>query len=337
MERTYFILSKLTTNAQPLQQAALGIQTRIAKMQCEELVLIMDHFLTDLPPSTLQNYILTMPSQQACFSTGAAHVDRLVPNAMQNVKIPIHKAILVAPGSSYNHHTYPGGLIIHTVLNLRAVDRFKKLYRLSGPEYETLIAAHIVHDLLKAHLLVWRRDGLPVAEPRLSGTGAHHVLCLAYLLLLGAPPRLLKAVASIHAHPRNEPGRVMEFLSAGAQLIGIPPTEFSPLMTERPREMRLEMLAYLGERYWWEYSIVAERAARAFMFESVKKGRLSSDWPPPNLPEHRWAQNFMLAMLTEINIFQYLRRGQNRALQRLKDAENHLRRLGLWPVDLILS
>lgn len=336
---SHFMVSKLlrlVKNAPPIQQAVLEIQRYIAQLRCEKLSSIVEDLLTDTSlPNILENLKLTIPLRYSKFDNAAANERHLLLAPRQDIEKPLRKAILIAPGSCRNHHIYPGGLIIHTVLNLWAIDRLKKIYRLSRLEYETLITAHIVHDLFKGDLLIWRRDGLPLAEPRISGTGAHHVLCLAYLFLLKAPRQLLRTVASIHTHPYNEPNKAAEFLVAGARLVGLSQAEATAMMAELLHRSRLDMIAYLGERFWWEYSIFAEHVAREFMFKAVKTGRLGADWPPPNVPEHRWAQNFILTILTEYNFFRYLKKSKNKTLQRLRDAEKTLRELGLWPVSIV--
>lgn len=322
------MLSKLlclTTHAPPVQYAIYEIQNHIAQIKSKSLLPIVEQILTNIIPyNILQNNNFANLFQIKYIETVGL---KNLPNSF------IHNAILIAPGSCHAHHTYPGGLIVHTALNLRAIKRLQKAFRISKKEYDTLVAAHVIHDLLKAGLLPWRRGGTPVVEPRLFGTGAHHILILACLLLLEAPDALLKAVASIHAHPYNEPDKVKRFLIAGACLAGLSGTAIKSLVRKIAPTTRLDMLAYLGEKLWWEYSVAAERVARNFMHRAAENGELGEDWPPVDRPSHRWAQNYVLTMLTEINFIQYFKRSEKKAIQRIHQVKKDLYALKLWPID----
>ncbi len=111
-----------------------------------------------------------------------------------------------APGGPCEdgHHGYPGGLPVHTWVNLQharaLADIYRKTYDLT-PDDDTLVAAAIWHDSLKAATLPWRENGSCGPELKIAGTPAHHVLGLASGYLRHLPTDLLYVIASAHLPP----------------------------------------------------------------------------------------------------------------------------------------
>lgn len=124
------------------------------------------------------------------------------------------------------HHSYPGGLVDHTLFNVRSglglAAAYRKTYGIAVDE-DAVRAAAILHDAAKTATLRWNEDGtLPAAEPQVAGTGLHHVLGVAEALLRGWPPRLVVSVAAAHSPPKPgaERDQLLGYLRAAAIVAG---------------------------------------------------------------------------------------------------------------------
>src|SRR5437870_5322070 len=80
-----------------------------------------------------------------------------------------------------------------------------------------LVAAAIWHDAIKAATLPWRDDATCGPEPRIAGTGAHHVLGIAAAMVRRLPEGLVLTIASAHV-PVFEDGakQVCDWLRAAS-------------------------------------------------------------------------------------------------------------------------
>jgi hypothetical protein len=136
---------------------------------------------------------------------------------------------IAAPGGAWRgHHSYPGGLVDHTLFNARSglglARAYRKTYRIAVDD-DAVLAAAVMHDAAKTATLPWNDDGtLPAAEPQVAGTGLHHILGLAEALLRGWPPRLVVCVASAHSPPKPGPDldKLLGYLRAAAIIAGKP-------------------------------------------------------------------------------------------------------------------
>lgn len=136
-------------------------------------------------------------------------------------------AFAAAPaGPPKGHHAYPGGLMDHSLMNLRAGLGWTRAYRATYGVYlddDLVRAAAILHDMAKTWTLPWGEDAaLPAQEARIAGDSAHHVLGVAAALAAGWPVNAVVTLAAAHAPPR--PGKELEdltgFLRAGAIIAG---------------------------------------------------------------------------------------------------------------------
>lgn len=136
---------------------------------------------------------------------------------------------LAAPaGIRLGHHSYPGGLVDHTLFNLRSglglADAYEKTYSVRL-DRDLIRAAAIRHDAVKAWTLPWGEDGAPPErEAQLAGTGAHHVLGVAEAVAEGLPPRFAVVLASAHSppHPGKDLEALLAYLRAAAIIAGKP-------------------------------------------------------------------------------------------------------------------
>jgi hypothetical protein len=127
---------------------------------------------------------------------------------------------LAAPGGPCDdgHHGYPGGLAVHSLANLMnarsLAANYKHVYGLDLHQDQLTVAA-IWHDSLKAATLPFRADGSCGPEPKIAGTGAHHVLGLAAGILRHLPAELLYVIAAAHS---PDPKLICAWLEAASIL-----------------------------------------------------------------------------------------------------------------------
>ncbi|MDR0361922.1 MAG: hypothetical protein LBJ46_04460 [Planctomycetota bacterium] len=90
---------------------------------------------------------------------------------------------------------------------------------------DVAMAAQLLHDLHKPYVFQWQPDASSRPEQSLAGTGEHHVLSLAELLVRKAPAELVVAQACAHTHPGTEAdeAQVVNWLKAAAIIAGIDP------------------------------------------------------------------------------------------------------------------
>ncbi|WP_456325842.1 metal-dependent phosphohydrolase [Desulfonauticus submarinus] len=136
-----------------------------------------------------------------------------------------------APGSGYmSHHAYPGGLVTHTLFNVRISSALYENYAaLYGYNLDknVIIAAQILHDLHKPWVFQWQDDGSLRSEVKLAGTGEHHCYSIAESMYRGLPPEVVVAQACAHERPwddKNEQ-KIVNWIKAAAILAGKDPVK----------------------------------------------------------------------------------------------------------------
>ena len=134
---------------------------------------------------------------------------------------------VAAPGGVWKgHHSYPGGLVDHTLFNLRAGLALAAVYRQTygvKPDDDAIRAAALMHDMGKTETLRWNADGsLPEAEPQVAATGLHHILAVSEAIERGWPPALVVCVAAAHSppHPGPDLDKLLGYLKAAAVVSG---------------------------------------------------------------------------------------------------------------------
>jgi len=110
---------------------------------------------------------------------------------------------IAAPASPWRvHHTYPGGLVVHTLINLQSALHLAENH---GPDLDLdlLRAAPIWHDCAKTMTLAWNANGTARDSegPLLAGTGAHHIWAVAEAAYRGYPPKFILVLAAAHDPP----------------------------------------------------------------------------------------------------------------------------------------
>ena len=164
-----------------------------------------------------------------------------------------------APGSDYDsHHSHPGGLALHTSLNLRlslaAAEAYRHTYGYSL-NHDLLICAQILHDCMKPWVLQWREDGSSLPQARAGGAGSHHIFGLAESIYRKIPAAIVIAQCCTHSPPGEtvREAEVVRWLRAGALLAGRDAIECSLIDANGnlPRPHRQEWyLSHLGDHDW---------------------------------------------------------------------------------------
>lgn len=131
------------------------------------------------------------------------------------------------------HHGYPGGLAEHTAFNLQAALALEQIYRsqleTTALDHDVMIAAPVLHDLLKAWTLQWNADGTTITQPKVGGTASHHVFIVAEALYRKLEPRVVIALAGAH-EPNGAPA--IAYLRAAAILAGVDPVAAKVLVKD---------------------------------------------------------------------------------------------------------
>lgn len=136
---------------------------------------------------------------------------------------------LAAPGGPWSgHHAYPGGLVYHTLFNLKTGIAMAANYKLvygRAADLDLVRASAIWHDSAKTFTLPWRDDGsLNAGETSIAGTSAHHVWAIAEALYRKLSPTFVIVLASAHEAPAPTTSRaqLLKWLKAGARIAGVP-------------------------------------------------------------------------------------------------------------------
>ncbi len=119
-----------------------------------------------------------------------------------------------SPGGRSHHHAYPGGLLQHTVATVRlALSLCDLVEQVYGGEVDRdiVIAASILHDVMKAPCYAEREDGTYTFSP--LGERLDHVsLIVAELVRRDFPLDVIHAVAAHHAEHGPISPRTLEAL-----------------------------------------------------------------------------------------------------------------------------
>ncbi|MGN0914847.1 MAG: twin-arginine translocation signal domain-containing protein [Succinivibrio sp.] len=134
-----------------------------------------------------------------------------------------------APGSGYqSHHSYPGGLVTHTAVNvivtLALLESYKEIMNYDAI-YDEAVAGQLLHDLAKPWVFQWQKDGSSLKEFQIGGTGAHHIFSIAESIHRGVPANVVVAQACAHNHPGSADDEkiVVKYIKAACVLCGCDP------------------------------------------------------------------------------------------------------------------
>lgn len=185
-------------------------------------------------------------------------LEAFLPTVRDPKKSP--QPFLSAPGSGYqSHHSYPGGLVTHTALNLKVSLALCEGYRETyGYELDrdVVIASQVLHDLHKPWVFQWNEDGASRTELTLAGTGEHHPFSIAESIYRGLPAEICVAQACAHNHPGfpKDEAESVNWIKAAAIMAGVDPKakQFLDKSGETlPLPRRMEnFVCHLGDHDW---------------------------------------------------------------------------------------
>ena len=175
---------------------------------------------------------------------------------VSNVRQSSH-SFLAAPGSGYqSHHAYPGGLVTHTALNLKASLALWQGYWETDQlmlDRDLVIASQVLHDLHKPWVFQWGSNGQSRTERVMAGTGEHHSLSVAESVFRGLPAAVCVAQACAHTHPGTpqDEAEPVAWIQAAGVLLGIDPKAqglLAPAGDTVPLPRRIEnFVCHLGD------------------------------------------------------------------------------------------
>jgi hypothetical protein len=244
---------ELGQESAPAQRAWQYILARVGELHDQNLRRQVLDLLNDAAP-TYQMLAPTPEARRAVLDELIAANLATPATTLAGIYPPVKDAhhgaqsFLAAPGSYYNsatasagHHSYPGGLAVHTAFNLRAALSMAINYRANYQNHpplnqfqidrDLIIAGVALHDVMKTLVFQWNEDGAEFSEEQIANTGAHHILGLAEQFARGLPPAVIIATASAHNPPR--PGelrkKVVNYLRAAAIIARIDPVKYGAL------------------------------------------------------------------------------------------------------------
>lgn len=200
-----------------------------------------------------------------------------------NLPMPFY----AAPGSAYGgHHSYPGGLPIHEMVNsvshINLANGYRRVYGASGADgvpvagaaglgdefssdiyisQDLVVAAPLWHDWAKPMVFQWNADGSEFIELNFGGngttdawgqpgdsrTGAHHIITIAEMMKRGLPPELVITMASAHSAPTSgNEYKVVNWLRAASILAQMDPVAGGFLYADSQGRLRLPQLRSLA-------------------------------------------------------------------------------------------
>jgi 7,8-dihydroneopterin 2',3'-cyclic phosphate phosphodiesterase len=118
------------------------------------------------------------------------------------------------PGGAYQHHSYNGGLLQHTIgvtkLSLTLCDLIEEVYG-GKVDRDTVVAGALIHDLMKCYTYEPRGDGSYVSSP-LGDKVDHLTLLVAELYKRRFPVEIIHVAASHHGDISPVKPKTMEAL-----------------------------------------------------------------------------------------------------------------------------
>lgn len=178
-----------------------------------------------------------------------------------------------APGSGYQgHHSYPGGVVTHTAMNVKSVLALYDNYKDTNGALlnrDMVVASELLHDLHKPWVFQWNPAGDTRAEVTIAGTGEHHIYSIAESIHRGIPAAFCVAQACAHDHPGTptDEAQVVNWIKAACILLGVDPVAkglLSPAGDTVPVPRLIEnFICHLGDHD----SVVSVPAAQSIIAE----------------------------------------------------------------------
>jgi hypothetical protein len=245
------------------------------------------------------------------------------PTSKPPTLFPVHRpmSFIAAPASFWSqHHTYPGGLVFHTLTNLRiglGIEKsWSKDYGLGALDLDLIRLAVIWHDSAKTMTIAWNGDGTasPSEGDPIANTGAHHIWGVAEAIYREMSPRFVVVLASAHnsALPPDKI-QLLGYLRAGAIIAGKPFSaaglneDGSDLAEPAPLESFLHHLS--------DHDFVAAQVTLAFI-----RAKLDTLTAQNGNPDY-WAEDRIFAQHGDIELYEAFLKEGSGALERAVRAD----------------
>ncbi len=232
----------------------------------------------------------------------------MFPSGSDNEQAP--QPFWTAPGSSYDrHHSYPGGLAVHTAMNVRASLELRKVYQETYGcrlNRDTIVAGQVLHDSQKPWILQWTADGGCCKQIAIAGEGAHHVLGLAESIHRGFAPAVVLAQACTHNHPatRENAREILNWIRIACLLVNKDPEVFEQEMELDAEEFlpRLEwFVTYQGDHNW----VLSVKAAKT-VIKAVKQVAADVYKLEANGSKFHSFRNYLFSQQTILKLYEML-------------------------------
>jgi hypothetical protein len=219
---------------------------------------------------------------------------------------------LTSPGSGWkSHHSYPGGLSVHTLEWIEAAlgwaDTYEKVYRVKL-DRDVLIAGLTLHDWGKVWFLFDDASGKtrePDWYPKAWGTkanwkwmGGHGAILYAELIHRGLPKELLFATAVAHFDPHWALEKDDEGLNPALREAALIAKKPAPQMKPEERMAEWWVIHYVDNS--WSFSTFV--AAR-FAFETIESIVKELDLKPDSREANKVAW-FVLSRVGDFKIYE---------------------------------
>jgi len=226
---------------------------------------------------------------------------------------------IAAPGGTCDtHHSYPGGLVDHSLSNIqdglalastweRRNQKTKANPSALRLDADLIRLTALWHDVAKTMTIEWNNDGSCTRDPesKIAKTGAHHVWGVSEALFRGYPPDFVVALASAHNPPIKGDGleELVNYLKAAALISGKRyeaaglARDGTALTTKPPLEA---FINNLDDHSWVMHDRTYPESAEALREQLRKKG----------IPEEevRWEAHKIMADRGDLPIWQELRK-----------------------------
>ena len=254
----------------------------------------------------------------------AVTVEQLFPPIADPAKAPL--PFWAAAGSiTRGHHDNPGGLAEHTAFNLQVALALEKNYRtrydIRSLHRDALIAAPILHDVMKPWILQWKKDGSLLSQPVIGGTSSHHPYGVAEAIHRGLPADFVVTLAAAHNPPGTEPKMVVAFLRAAAILAGVDPVE-KGLLAKNGDSWELARLPsiegtihHLSDQEW----VIGDPSSTSVEEALERLARADAAGKSLSAAHVRWMANRVKSRVPPQRLYQALRTGGDAALKAALD------------------
>jgi hypothetical protein len=207
-------IASKSAQAMQANETAMQIASSIADATIRSTIL--DALANPAPTYQLKSPTMSdkMQVRQELFDAGLipdkTMVEGIFPIVADANQAP--QAFWSAPGSTYaGHHSFPGGLAVHTVVNTSMAQAWMQTYDnvygmvsdSGGLDASITTGAPLWHDIHKPTIFQWNSDGSEIVEQTIADTGGHHPASGAEAIVRGMPADFVVAMLSAHDPASN--------------------------------------------------------------------------------------------------------------------------------------